>query len=56
MSKTLKGSLMVITAGIAWGIFRSFWSISIGSWCECQSSDEFTFDSVWYFTDSFGLF
>ena len=32
MSKQLKGSLMVITAGIAWGDLRGFWSIPDGSW------------------------
>ena len=46
MSKQLKGSLMVITAGIAWGI----------SGVSCQSFDEFTFDSSWDLTNGFGLF
>ena len=53
MSKQLKGSLMVLVAGIAWG----FSGVS-GQYLMAHgvNVNEFTFNSSWDFADSFGLF
>ena len=45
MSKTMKGTLMTLIAGIAWGLSGSLWPVPDGSWIY----------SNWFDHDSFSF-
>ena len=56
MSKQLKGSLMVITAGIAWGISGVSGQYLMAHGVNVNLLTSFFFDSSWDLTNGFGLF
>ena len=56
MSKTLKGSLMVITAGIAWGISGVSGQYLMAHGVNVNLLTSLRLHSGWNFTNGFGLF